>query len=279
MQRPCDICVDPQCGGKQDCKCETCDKRETCPRLLGIKPTFRITRKCTQSCSHCCFECSPNRTEMMTVETARDCSQFCRANSIRRCEIMGGEFFCNPDWEAVMDALVEDMLCVRLVTNGDWAGKKALAERVIKFLSQHPKRVYVSLSKDRWHTNRHVSRAAKLLKEAGIPHNVATEEQTTNRSLVPVGRLRLEFTDFFSMWGCYCYEAEKKYSLLIDEQGEIYKCGMGAWPYDNISGFLDGGFAARFKYFNGVFYKCWLPNCRTCQRQEEYAKHSKEKTG
>lgn len=242
---------------------------------MGVKPTFRITRKCTQTCPHCCFECGPDCTEMMSLEMARDCAQFCRANHITHCEIMGGEFFCNPDWEAVMDTLAENMKCVRLVTNGDWARTKTLSARVVKFLKQHSPPFYVSISKDRWHTNKHVKQAAKLLDEAGVICNVATEEQTRNGSLVPIGRLRLDFTDFFSMFGCHCYQPHTKYNLLIDESGEIHKCGMGAWPYDNIENFLDGGFAERFKYFNGVFYKCWMPNCRHCQRQEEYAKCKK----
>lgn len=62
-QNPCDICLDEKCGGTKSCNCRNCSHRDDCRKYLH--PTIRITTKCTQACSHCCFSCSPAKTRMM----------------------------------------------------------------------------------------------------------------------------------------------------------------------------------------------------------------------
>jgi len=64
----------------------------------------------------------------------------------------------------------------------------------------------------------------------------------------------------------------KRYNLLIDEQGEIYKCGFGSWPYASVNDFLQGGFGARFKEFNAKFYGAFISSCAACQRAESCGK-------
>ena len=91
MINRCNICIEEQCKGAKNCNCETCSKISECTKYL--KPTLRITRKCTQHCSMCCFSCSPKESEMMTVETAKQVAEFYENNNISYTQIMGGEFF------------------------------------------------------------------------------------------------------------------------------------------------------------------------------------------
>jgi len=267
MSSCCHICVDPSCGGKQNCNCDSCTKKDSCHRYAGIKPTIRITRKCTQSCAHCCFECSPdvNGTEM-TLETAQSINQFCQSNQITRAEVMGGEFFLHTHWEPILHILCQGLKHVRLVSNGDWAGNEALAQSVIGFLKEHPQ-YHVGISKDRFHTNKHVDAATALLVSANIPFKIPTAEQIKDDSIVPVGRSQFEYT-FYSSFGCYCSQPERRYSLLIDETGEMYKCGFGAWAYAQVHSFQKGGFAAKFKEFNTKFYNVFFSSCASCRRAE-----------
>ena len=271
MSSRCHICVDPACGGKGGCNCETCTRKATCHRYGGLKPTIRITRKCTQACSHCCFDCDTEATEMMSPETAVKINQFCQANEITRCEIMGGEFFVNPEWEPVLESLCQGMKNVRLVSNGDWAGNTKVATRVISFLKSHPE-VHVGISRDRWHTNKQVDAACALLTEAGINHRTPTAEEVKPESIVPVGRSQYDCSNMFAMFGTYCFQNEKRYNFLIDEEGRIYKCSFGTWQYDTIQDYLKGGFAPRFKEFNTKFYGVFISNCSSCQRMEGQAK-------
>ena len=230
MKSCCHFCVDPTCGGKKNCNCEACSRKDSCYRRASLKPTIRITRRCTQACAHCCFECGPGIVDGdMTISVAENIRRFCQAHQIKRAEAMGGEFFTHPDWPQIFHILADKMRQVRLVTNGDWAGNARTASAVIGFLKLHPQ-FHVGVSKDRWHTNAHVDAAARMLQEAGIPFRLPTPDQIEEQSLVPVGRNRCEWTQFYGTFGCYCGPAERRYSFLIDELGRIYKCGFGSWP-------------------------------------------------
>jgi hypothetical protein len=264
MISPCDICVDPRpgCARSPVCNCAACKSRDCCPKRRGPKPTFRITRKCTQKCVHCCWSCSPDAQEAMTVGMAEDVARFCAANGIHAAEVMGGEFFMHPEWEHVIDTLTKPLDMCRLVSNGDWAANPDLARRVIDFLLAHEV-LYVCLSKDEWHTNQHVDAAEALLKEAGILCRTPTVEEVDPRGLVPVGRASDTF-GIYSMFGCYCHNPAKHYNFLIDEVGAIYKCGFGAWHYADVGRYVEGGFAKRFREFNRQFYKQFVPSCRRC---------------
>ncbi len=276
MTPPCDICLEPKClavGGPGSCDCAACAKRDVCPRQL--RPTVRITTRCTQSCAHCCFACGPKRTEMMSVGTARDVARFVRANGVRRLNVMGGEFLCNPHWEEILEILAETVepLAMRLVTNGDWAGGAKTRRRVVDFIKAHGS-IYMALSHDKWHTNRHIAAAERALAKAGIVHFRATKEEGDSPP-VPAGRAEFGAAadSSYGFMGCYCFAPDRKYHFLIDEEGLISKCPVGIWTYDRIGHYLDGGFRDRFKQFHGVFHKSFVGSCHRCVTQWQFAKN------
>lgn len=258
---PCDICIDEKCNGKKNCDCLNCKMQSECNKYL--KPTIRITTKCTQSCSHCCFSCSPEGNKMMSLKMARKIKLFLDNNEIKVINLMGGEFFCNPDWFGIIDILAKNLIDVRLVTNGDWANSYKLKEILLLLLKAN-NNIHLSISKDKWHTNQYIDLAEQFCLDNNIKYNVATKEETTNDSIVPIGKSKWE-TNFYSLFACHCEHPDKHYSFLIDENGTIFKCGFGIWDYANIDEYLQGGFAKRFKRFNQVFYnKTFIPNCRVC---------------
>lgn len=150
---------------------------------------------------------------------------------------------------------------VRLVTNGDWAVNEDIIQQL-----RYPN-LKLAISKDRWHTNTHVEKASELCEKYNIQYKVATEEETSESSIVPVGRQI--YGSFYSMFSAYCFNPEHHYNFLIDEQGDIFKCGFGIWKYANITEYLYGAFNARFKEFNLKFYDCFIPNCGACIRKYE----------
>ena len=242
--------------------CETCKVVDKCHRELS--PTIRITTKCTQSCSHCCFSCSPKKEDMMTIKMATKIGKFIQKNNIGYIQIMGGEFYLNSNWVDIMDKFVLHVRQIRLVTNGDWAGNENEAKKVISYVKEMPN-IYISLSFDKWHTNQYTEKAKELCIENNIPFNIATEEKTYDENIVPVGRSELD-CGFFGMFSCYCHNPFRKYSFLIDEGGDIYKCGFGIWNYANINEYLKGGFSKRFKEFGEKFYDVHISSCRSCVR-------------
>ena len=270
---PCDFCIEEECGGgdrKGSCDCSTCDKRDLCPKVL--RPTIRITTRCTQACSHCCFTCSPKRNEMMSVEMSRTIAQFLKANGIDTLNLMGGEIFCNPDWAEIVDILCEGCLHVRIVTNGDWVGTDFLDR-----LEAHREILKIAISRDEWHTNTNIDAAAAECEAKGFNYKVTEDGEMTTDSIVPAGRGDLYY-GVYSSFGTYCTKPDRKYTFLIDEAGEIYKCGFGAWGYANVSEHLEGDFGARFKFFNQKFYKCFISNCAGCQRAYRRALHENRAT-
>jgi hypothetical protein len=122
----------------------------------------------------------------------------------------------------------------------------------------------MSLSKDRWHTNAGVEEASKWLKENGILTILATENNTKPEGIVPVGRAELGYWGFFDTMQNLCAGEDEHYTFLINEEGFIYKCNFGVWPYAKIDEYLEGGFRERFKTYNQKFYKVFIPNCRVC---------------
>lgn len=47
---------------------------------------------------------------MMSIDTAKEISLFFRSNKIRSINLMGGEFFCNPDWFEILDVLILSLI-------------------------------------------------------------------------------------------------------------------------------------------------------------------------
>ena len=263
MSKPCDICLEEKCEGRHDCHCDTCSLKSECYRQLH--PTIRITNKCTQKCGHCCFSSHPDSKIMMTIEQSEKTAKFLKNNEIKTVNLMGGEFFCNPDWFEILSNIVSSVKFARIVTNGDWANSLAVKSKLSTFISLFGKKIQFSISKDCWHTNKNVEAAAEFFKTAEVPYNVANSDQTTKQSIVPVGRARGQYiSGLYDMMGCYCQNPENMYSFLIDEEGDIYKCGFGMLKYANIEKYLDGGFNKRFKEYNSVFYTKFIPSCGAC---------------
>lgn len=202
---------------------------------------------------------------MMSVEQSKKTAQFLKNNDIEYINLMGGEFFCNPDWFEIISNLVSAVRYARIVTNGDWVNNMNVKVQLATLVSLFGKHIYFCISKDIWHTNKNVEAAKAYLEEIGATVKVATEDQTTKQSIVPVGRARGQYiSGLYDMMGCYCQNPENMYSFLIDEEGDIYKCSFGMLKYANIDNYLDGEFSKRFKYYNTEFYKQFIPSCGKC---------------
>ena len=263
MSSPCDICLEETCKGSHNCHCDTCKVKDKCYRKLHA--TIRITNRCTQECSHCCFKSSPKSNIMMTVEKAKDITKFLKNNGVVTINLMGGEFFCNPDWFEIYSELISSVKFARLVTNGDWANNLGVKTKLATLISLFGDKIYFSISKDKWHTNKNVETAKEFLESAGCRVNVGTEDNTKDESIVPVGRANGKYiSGIYDMFGCYCQNPENMYSFLIDEKGNIYKCSFGVLCYAYIDEYLEGGFRKKFKETNSKFYSVFISSCQSC---------------
>ncbi len=198
---------------------------------------------------------------MMSVAMAEKVAQFYENNDISYTQIMGGECFMNPDWEQIFRLILPKVKRARVVTNGDWSIDHL---RFADVLAEFPQ-VLVAISNDEWHTNRNVQTAAKACEDRGIELEVCKDGGLTEKGIVPIGNSDM-FYSAYSAFQCWCHKPDRMYSFLITESGEIFKCDMGVWNYDNISNFIEGGFDIRFKEFSKLFYEQFIGNCAVCGR-------------
>lgn len=258
----CDICLEETCGGKKNCNCSECKLKKECPR--NLRPTIRITNKCTQECMHCCFSSSPKSDIQMSVEQAKVISKFLKTNEITYINVMGGEFFCNPNWKEILETLISPVKLMRLVSNGDWAVSLELSKEILEFFSKYKNKIYVCISGDKWHTRKHIEEAERLLKESNILHKISTDEDLPDMGIVPVGRSSFGCGGLYGMMATYCSNPECQYTFLIDEEGNIYKCVWGVMSYANVKNYTEETFYSDFKNFNKKFYNCFIPSCKSC---------------
>lgn len=202
---------------------------------------------------------------MMTVETAEVIAKFLNANGILSLNVMGGEFFCNPDWHPIIAHFLSTGSVLRLVSNADWYNDDTVKDKLAMLNEENKGRLFLSLSYDRWHTNTGVEVAVKYLKSHNIPYTVEDKEQASEAGIVPIGRGESS-CGIYSMLACYCHNPQNQYSFMIDEDGVIYKCPFGVLEYANVIDYVDGGFNAKFKDFNSKFYSIFIPSCTSCIR-------------
>jgi hypothetical protein len=204
----------------------------------------------------------------MSIETAKEIREFLKNNNIVSLNVMGGEFFCNPNWYEILSMFLEIGCDIRLVSNGDWGNNNEIKNKIKALFIEYNRNFHISLSKDEYHTNQFIDEAIKFLNEIEIKYNVGETSEDGDNGLVPIGRSIGE-CGFYGTLGCYCHNPKYMYSFLIDEDGNIFKCSFGSWKYANIKEYKDGGFAKRFKEFNKAFYKCFISSCASCIRIAE----------
>lgn len=224
MNDKCEICLNKKCDVVGSCDCDGCGRAGVCYRQLS--PTVRITTQCTQECAHCCFSCSPSKTDMMSVEMAKSINAFCLKNKISKLNVMGGEFFCNPDWVNIVDILSKDMTKVRLVTNSDWFVSEDIKKNILDLFGKN-KTLYFALSYDDWHTNRYVDTAARWLDENDISFQIENWGEAQQNTILPLGRAETNYIGtVYDIFSAYCRNPNRLYSFLIVENGNIYACPL-----------------------------------------------------
>ena len=200
---------------------------------------------------------------MMTVDMSKRVAKFLANNDVAYANVMGGEFFCNPQWYEILDNIANSVYHLRIVSNGDWVKSGADKAKLRDFINKHRDKLTVSISKDNYHNNKNVDEAENWLSKQNVSYNIGTDDMMQEDKIVPLGRGMSSY-GFYSFAGCFCENPTQQYSFLIDEQGKIYKCAMGSWNYTTVDEYINGGFNKKFKEFNTKFYNIFIPSCGQC---------------
>jgi len=183
---------------------------------------------------------------MMSIETAKEIANFLDNNNINRINLMGGEFFLNPDWYEIIKLLSVRKTSVRIVTTGDWIHHSTVCENLIRLKEEFGDILCISVSNDRWHNNKNVKAAEDFLNKNQFLYTIGISKHDREDVLVPIGRSEGDY-GFYGLFGCYCHNPKNMYSFLINEKGDIYKCSFGVWNYASVQEYQEGGFAKNLK--------------------------------
>lgn len=275
----CEYCFDPPKTGCAPtcCNCNTCANQHKCHRRLSA--TIRITRKCTQSCEHCCFSCSPKETSHMSLRVARQVNDFLTANKVEQLNVMGGEVWLNPEWREILQLFNAPNRKIRIVTNGDFCNSQQGREfpghiAYLNSTHKHPNRLHIAISNDIWHKPLDVAKLRDTLDEfPDLPYvieGIDGQPTLTESGLVPIGRSVFNAGSRFYMMQTYCSNPTFRYSFLIDEAGDIFKCPFGIWRIGNVSEYQEtNSFFPTFKDVYSRHWKAFLFSCHRCVSAHE----------
>lgn len=235
----------------------------------GRVVTVRLTTKCVYQCAHCCFECGPKRTEVMSLDVARQVRETFEGH-VARLKVMGGEITLLPNYEQLLDAL--HFTALRIVTNGWWVNSEKARTKllsVVRALTSDGPAVYLGISRDRFHPPGVGDQAIAWL-QSQIQFNedwgfTATKDpEEEERAIAPVGRaFDNELGDpMMRMFGAYCTAHRANQSMLVLEDGTVTYCPFGAFPM----GYLHWGFD-ELEEIRVRMDKVFIASCVSCWRQ------------
>lgn len=236
----------------------------------GRVVTIRLTTRCQMQCAHCCFECGPKRTDIMSLDIARQVKTTFEGR-VSWLNVMGGELTLLPHYPELLDVLHFTVL--RIVTNGWWVDhekpRQKLLETVRRLTASGPK-VHIGISRDRHHAEggavghrayEWLQSQTEFNEDWGFTATKDLDEE--NRAIAPVGRAWQNELgdDMLRMFGAYCAAHRHNQSMTVLEDGVVTFCQFGAWPL----GYLSWGFD-ELEERRLATSKVFIPNCVSCWR-------------
>ena len=102
-----------------------------------VQLTLVVTNKCTAMCNNCCFQCSPNNNDRLTLDEVKQYidKSIEAYNTIKMLIITGGECFTlGRELNQIIKYASSKGLLTRVVTNGYWAKSTEIAYKKLKKL-------------------------------------------------------------------------------------------------------------------------------------------------
>ncbi|WBW49400.1 radical SAM protein [Peptoniphilus equinus] len=181
------------------------------------------TRKCTENCTICCFNCSPKRHEKMHK---KDAIKFIKAaidNGIRYIGISGGEPFIYLDEIEEIMNYFRDECIFNITTNGFWAIEKGKTRNILERLVNN-NLVTLKISIDKYHlANISINNMKNILNESkkiGLKVVVGTTILKND----DIGKLITELKEELISTGIFIHPCYKfgRASIYFDDIDFIY---------------------------------------------------------
>lgn len=105
---------------------------------------INVGKVCNLACKHCHVEAGPNRTEIMTLETMKDCLQVFKENNFSVLDITGGAPEMNPHFEWLIEE-ASSMECKVIIRSNLVVLQEKEYKHLPEFYAKHKVEVVCSL--------------------------------------------------------------------------------------------------------------------------------------
>jgi MoaA/NifB/PqqE/SkfB family radical SAM enzyme len=113
--------------------------------------TLFISLRCTQSCHHCLYGCSPDCGEHMSRGTFTQSLSIARKNQISKLNFFGGEPLLNPDFFSMLQTALENKYTVMLATNCRLLADAGFLKRFLRVTEQYKEKIVIITARDKFH--------------------------------------------------------------------------------------------------------------------------------
>ena len=113
--------------------------------------TLFISLRCTQSCAHCLYGCSPEHGEHMAWDVFKRSVLIAEKNQIHTLNFFGGEPLLNPELFPMLQTTLGNGLSLILTTNCRPLSKEGIFINFLDVTKQYKERIVVVTARDKFH--------------------------------------------------------------------------------------------------------------------------------
>ncbi len=113
--------------------------------------TLFISLRCTQSCSHCLYGCSPEHGEHMSWDVFTRSVAIAKKNQIPTLNFFGGEPLLNPQFFSMLQKTLGSNLSLILATNCRPLVKDGFITKFLDVTKHYKERIVIVTARDKFH--------------------------------------------------------------------------------------------------------------------------------
>ena len=151
--------------------------------------TLFISLRCTQSCAHCLYGCSPEYGEHMSWDVFTRSLAIAEESQITTLNFFGGEPLLNPQFFPMVQTTLENDVSLILATNCRPLAEEGFLAEFLDVTKQYKERIAVVTARDRFHlqffdpaeiVNHLRSESYEVVVQDYSDHTVALSEYNAN---------------------------------------------------------------------------------------------------
>ena len=180
--------------------------------------TLFISLRCTQSCAHCLYGCSPEYGEHMSWDVFTKSVEIAKESQIPTLNFFGGEPLLNPHFFLMLQTTLKNSFSLILATNCRPLAKEGVFTKFLHVTKQYKERIVIVTASDKFHLqffdpaeiiSRLRSESYEVVVQDYSNHTVALSEYNANNQ---------ELRKLNTRWSC-CEASWTDYLGVLPDGG------------------------------------------------------------